>query len=324
MPNLETFRARFRFRVSKKLNIPTAKHQFTIAGREVVLSAVVDEIPIRDSDWLVMNARGFASEQDAIEFGHKLRTAVDVSSVATRLGLDSGVDRPTSGVGQLVREHVAREHGTLLRDNVHGLDVFPDDPNVRIFSLSATGTVRKEADPFLENLASLVESADRLSNRGKDVVLLLNYALMRTDPVSQIVFALSAVEMLGQQEAWSEAQERLISDLASDAEKRSACTREERREIADAIRKRLHKISLRQGVMRLLTSLGLEALKKEWDHVYGQRSTLVHGLAPKPGADYDQLAFRTMSLCGRILLRVIAQDVPLADQHVDRFYERQV
>src|SRR6266540_1904115 len=50
---------------------------------------------------------------------------------------------------------------------------FPDDPNVRIFSLSATGTVRKEADPFLENLASLVESADRLSNRGKDVVLLL-------------------------------------------------------------------------------------------------------------------------------------------------------
>ena len=87
-----------------------------------------------------------------------------------------------------------------------------------------------------------------------------------------------------------------------------------------AIERGLHKLSLRQGVLRLLSSLGLPGLKSEWDRLYDERSTLVHGLAPRPGADYSQLAFKAVSLCGRILLAAIAKELPSADRHVDLFY----
>jgi hypothetical protein len=77
---------------------------------------------------------------------------------------------------------------------------------------------------------------------------------------------------------------------------------------------------LRQGVFRLLDRLGLQHLKKSWDDLYAERSTLVHGLAPQPGADYGDLAHRTVSLCGQILLKAAAAEIPQADRHVTRMY----
>src|SRR3546814_6164018 len=81
------------------------------------------------------------------------------------------------------------------------------------------------------------------------------------------------------------------------------------------LRRGTHKIGLRQGVLRLLNSLGLAHLKPKWDELYSERSTLIHGLAPEPGARYDELANRSVSLCGYILLRVIAREVPAAERY---------
>ena len=66
--------------------------------------------------------------------------------------------------------------------------------------------------------------------------------------------------------------------------------------------------------------LGLQQLKQPWDALYAERSTLVHGLAPQPGADYGDLAHRTISLCGQILLKAAAAEIPQADRHVTRMY----
>ena len=93
-----------------------------------------------------------------------------------------------------------------------------------------------------------------------------------------------------------------------------------RQEVADAIRKSLHRLTLRQGVFRLLDRLGLVHLKKPWDDLYAERSTLVHGLAPQPGADYSTLAHRTVSLCGQVLLKAVAAEIPMADRHSTRLY----
>ena len=151
-------------------------------------------------------------------------------------------------------------------------------------------------------------------------ILLLNYALMRPEPVAQIVFAVSAVESLGQDETWTADQKKLLKELATAAAQSSTGTDAERQEVADALRKSLHRLTLRQGVFRLLDRLGLADLKKPWDELYAERSTLVHGLARQPGADYTTLANRTLSLCGQILLRAVAAEIPMADRHVSKFY----
>lgn len=315
-----TYRARLRFRVQKKLNIDDAKRLLTVAGREVVLSGAEGTKPIKELEWLVLNARGFSSAEDARDFGYKLRVALEVSSVANRLGVDPGRGLPTSAVGQSVRQVAEEQFGVTLRNNVHGLDVFPDDPNSRIISFEGRGTVLAGADGFLADVGELHATAATMSQRATDVVLLLNFALMRTEAVAQIVFAVSAVEMLGQDETWSRDQKRLLRDLAQAARQSSVGSEEERCEVAEAIAKSLHRLTLRQGVFRLLDRLGLAHLKKPWDALYSERSSLVHGLAPQPGADHSDLAHRTLNLCGHILLKAVAAELPAADKHAEKMY----
>ena len=86
------YRARFRFRVSKSLNIGESQLIFHIGTQEVKLSPAMPNVPIKDSKWLIANARGFNSEEHVRRFGHDLRAACAVSSVANRLGVDGGVD----------------------------------------------------------------------------------------------------------------------------------------------------------------------------------------------------------------------------------------
>ncbi len=317
------YRVRLRFRVQKKLNIGDAKQTLAIGGRDVVLSGLPnpkDSKPIKECQWLVLNTRGFSSEEEARDFGQKLRVALEVSSVGTRLGVDPGRDLATCAFSQSIHQMLKEQFGCTLRSNVHGLDVFADDPNVVIFSSEAQASVTANPDDFVAGLAELHATAATIPQRVADVVLLLNFALMRSEPVAQIVFAVSAVEMLGQEETWSENQKRLLRDLARAATQSSIGSEEECHEVSESILRSLHRLTLRQGVFRLLDRLGLAHLKRPWDALYAERSTLVHGLAPKPGADYSDLAWRTVNLCGQILLKVVAAELPGADRHADKMY----
>jgi len=114
--------------------------------------------------------------------------------------------------------------------------------------------------------------------------------------------------MLGQDKEWTPEQRKILDQfvelaIASDLPSK------EREEIADAVRRNMYRVGLRQGVLALLSSIGLTELKKEWDAVYAERSKLVHSIAPVPGVDYTPLAHRTVNLCGRILLRIVEQEV---------------
>ena len=70
------------------------------------------------------------------------------------------------------------------------------------------------------------------------------------------------IQIVGQDEEWSEAQKRLIASLAAQAEFQVEGTVDERKEVADAMLRGLYKLSLRQGVMRLLRSLASTTSRK--------------------------------------------------------------
>lgn len=316
----KNYRVRFRFRLQKKLNIEEVEYKLKINSQEVVLSPPLPDINISDSDWLVMNARGFTNYEDAMEFARKLRLVCEISSVCSRLGVDSGIDIATSGLGELIRNQFMEQHGIDMRNNVHGVDVFEDNENIGIINFNASGIVRASREPFLGDVSSLFNTVSSVSQETTDTILLLNYALMRPDPIAQIVFSISAVEMLGQNECWSKNQTEIIEHLSSLCKECNLGSENEREEVADAIKKGLFKLSLRQGVLRLLSSLDLIHLKKQWDEIYAKRSTLVHGLAPAPGIDYSTLAYEVVSLCGHILLTLISKEIPDAKQHINKYY----
>lgn len=96
-----TYRVRFRFRLQKQLHLDQKEFRFQIQGHEVVLSPQATDLNISDSNWLVMNVRGFETDEAAKTFGRKLKSTCELSSVTSRLGLDSGIDLPTAGLGPL-------------------------------------------------------------------------------------------------------------------------------------------------------------------------------------------------------------------------------
>lgn len=311
------FRARIRFRVAMRFNVTEAEVSLVLVGYRATLSAEKLETAIRDSHWLVLRIYGLESEQVAHEVGGRVKLACDVASVANRLGLDSGSDAATDRAADAVKAHVLQATGVVLRDNVHGLDVYPETPE----SCTLASDVRVEgymnAQPFLSMVEDLSRAPMELSRETRDVVLLLNYALMRSEPESRIVYAFSAVEMLGQNEQWSECQSELLDSLATAARNMTYATAEEREEVAQAIERGAHRLSLRQGVMRLLDRLQLAALRNEWDRLYGRRSELVHGLVPQPGVSYVALADEVVCLCGYILLTAVGKEVPGVMAHRD-------
>ena len=319
--NKINYRIRLRFKLQKKLSINSREHRFNINKYEIVLTADSPNVEICDSEWLVMNIKGLESENEAKVFAEKFKISLEVSSAATRLGIDTGIDLPTSGLGGLVKKYFKEQEGIIVRDNIHGVDIFKDEPNIRFSNLKITGTIRKEADIFITGINNFFGIIGNISQKTRNIILILNYALMRPDPISQIVFAFSAVEMLGQNEKWTDNQKKLINNLADSVKNMEIGNLEEKEEVSEAIKKGLYKLSLRQGVIRLLNSLGLSDLKKTWDDLYKERSTLVHGLAPEPGVDYGSFAHKTVSFCGRILLTAIAREISGANNHIDKYYE---
>ena len=83
---------------------------------------------------------------------------------------------------------------------------------------------------------------------------------------------------------------------------------DDRAEVEQAIRRGLFPLGLRQGVMRLLSRLGLDPLRKEWDRLYGVRSGLFHGTDRLSDSEIFQASLDTVTLCGRIILAVVAEE----------------
>lgn len=314
-----TYRLRFRFWIQKRLNIQALKEPLSLGGKAASLQAGSKGVNISDSNWLVISVPGFASEDEARAFGHRLRAACEISSVMARVGINTGVDKATLAFGEAFRIQ-ARESGTLLRDNIHGIDAFADHPNVMFLSMNANLDVHAQPQVFLGEMSGLFDSIQEPSPRVRNVILLLNQALSGTDPVVQTVFSIAAVEMLGQAfESWSDPQKKLLADLAASARNADTLDLAQREEVAIAIG-RIHKLGLRQGVMRLLKELGRTDLRKRWDALYERRSTLVHGLAPTPGARYDDLAQEAMTICAQILLTDVAREIPSVLKDLNKYY----
>jgi hypothetical protein len=102
-------------------------------------------------------------------------------------------------------------------------------------------------------------------------------------------------------------QKTLLAQLAAQAETSTSAPDAERTEVAAALR-RLHRVGLLQGVMRVLDTLGLHHLRKDWRRLYNARSNLFHGTVQLAEHEIAELATSAMTLCGRIILTLAERD----------------
>jgi hypothetical protein len=296
------FCARIRLRLGKRLAAGAAEFGFVFADREVRLKPR-DAATFDEADWVVATARGFASEPEALVFGATLKTALLIAAAETGNGIDLGDDKSTSYFAPEIVDAIERELGVQMRLDVHGLDVWNNDPPALFMESSATGTVLQPIEKFVENLTRAMRAEAVHDDHQEHALRLLTAAGMSSEPLAATVLAIAAVEFLGQRDArWTAGQAVFLKRLASEIEA-GELTETEAGEVRDTIAK-LHRLSLRQGVLRLIERLGLNDLKGEWDAIYGIRSDVVHGTRRLTESELATLAERA---------KMVARDIVFAD-----------
>jgi hypothetical protein len=299
-------RVRLRVRITKALNTEDISRTIDIEGREVTVVSQKPNQPLSEAVWIIFQAGGFSTEEEAREFGEQLRVVVEIAGLCSRLGIDVGRDNVTSWMSEdYARLRGLQPHEKLF-PNVHGLAIVPDDGSARFPLVEIDATVRAAPEDLLSAMTEVAVALPVNFSTAADGVRILNLALINPQPLAQIALSLSAVEALGQKK-WTEKQAALISELATQVD----CNPDndvEYKEVSDALRRSIQRVGLRQGVMRILDSLGLQHLRRKWDRVYAARSGLFHGTLTMTEAEIGLLAIDTITLCGRVIMAVAERD----------------
>lgn len=307
MDHTTGFRIHFRVRFGKTLSTQNTSLDTYFDGRAITIKSDNDNQPLSEAEWVVLSVRGFSTEAEAQEFGEKLRTAMEIAALSTRLGIDTGQDEKLS----YFNPDVLRSAGILGPDespvpHIHGLAVSPDKEQL----LARAGPLKLG---FGIQPAALTDAITALSGQSLAIqpafiasLRLFNLAVVSTDRHAQIVLAFSAVEAAAQGPSWTQRQREFITQQAEEIETNFPNS-EEHSEISEAIR-RLHHRSLRQSVIRLLRENNLDHLKRQWDNVYARRSAVVHGERELSKQEMNDLANDAIKLCRKIILDLVRQE----------------
>ena len=84
------YRLRLKLRVGKALATEETVLTASVAGREVTIESERQSQPLSKASWLLIECRGFEAEDDARDFGEKLRRAVHLAGLCARVGVNAG------------------------------------------------------------------------------------------------------------------------------------------------------------------------------------------------------------------------------------------
>ena len=317
------YRLWLKLRVGKALATKKTTLTASVAGREVVIESESESQPLKEASWLLIGCRGFEAEDDARNFGEKLRRAAHMAGLCARVGVDAG-DPGENRTVSWFNPEVLRESGALdpdkrLGPDIHGLLVLPDDGKTVFLRMGMpTASVRSNAGDFVRALQDALSESDEPGGDSPSIrraVRVLNLAEMNTDPIAKMVLAVSTVEGLAADPPWTDAQQGLIEGAAAWLE-RTHRDGEEVGQVTKAIRE-IRRGSIRQRIRKMLDSNDLSDLWLDWDALYGKRSRLFHGgrtAGSEERGDHlaeselNVLGQEALTLCGRIVLSMAKRE----------------
>ncbi len=295
---------RLRFSVQKRIAGDAAPIWFKIGDRDVRLLPREKEARLSDAKDLVMIATGFETADAAAKIGQTLSRALRVYDAHHRMGIDIGEDIATAQFGQIAKEAINRGGG-VLRDDVHGIDVYEDTGREVFLRVEIHGTVSTPSDVVVARLQGFATHDGELSGDALGALVQLNAAISASSDMAKMALAVSAIEGLGQSENWSSSQKAVLESLRGLAASDPSLTQIEQVELAEAIERGVFKVSLRQGVMRLFDRLDLGHLRKQWDTAYALRSGVIHGTKPLSRREMSTLAEGMLVMAQTVVLRYI-------------------
>ena len=217
------YRLWLKLRVGKALATEETVLTASVAGREVTIVSERQSQPLSKASWLLIECRGFEAEDDARDFGEKLRRAVHLAGLCARVGVDAGDpgdDRTVSWVNpEFVRGSGCLDPETRIGPDIHGILVLPDDGKTLFLRMGRpTGTVRSNVGDFVQALQEAFPESDVSGGDCPSIrraVRVLNLAEINTDPIAKVVLAVSTIEGLATDPSWTDVQKKLIKSAAA-------------------------------------------------------------------------------------------------------------
>jgi len=141
-------------------------------------------------------AKDFPSEVVAQASGQQCRDAVLAWAVSQRRGIDLGDDSARVLATAEYLAIVTAQHGVPARNDLHGVDVFPSAPETAFVRVDGDATSLKDGHLFITELADLLASPPRLSQKVSLAAELFTLSFLDGAPRSRFVMLTSAIEVL--------------------------------------------------------------------------------------------------------------------------------
>lgn len=319
--NDSRYRSRLKVRIGKALTTEETSLTAAFHQRDVIVQSAKPEQPLNEASWLVMSVRGFTTPTEAREYGERLRSAAHLAGLCTRVGADgraTGDDRTTTHISAAgedwLRSRGALQPGERTVPDVHGLMVFPDDDNIRVFSAEGRGQATHDPREFIRAIEESMTEGVTLDV--EQAIRVLNLAHINASSLAKVVLAISSIEALAvNSEGWTACQRQMIDRAAAWVQAEFGESHASR-QVMDSMQ-RMHQPSLRQQSRRLLEKYELQALWLDWEDVYGRRSRLFHGGALRDNEAVLELAQAAITVCAKIVLSIAKRQgatLPIAAQ----------
>jgi hypothetical protein len=293
---------------TKGLNSDALSLSFEVAGTKVTVQRENGEPLSGSGGSFIFSASGFHSADAAQAFGERLVVAVMLSSVSCGWSVDVGTNEASLQFSDHVIRAVETASGATYRPNVHGLDVFEESDNIFRVGLKAHATVSAAATALFNGISEFFDTALPQGAVEIAALRLLNDALM-TDGAAKLVLSIAAVEALVPSMVWSSNQRAVLDHLITTATSYHSLSDDEVREVVTSL-ETLHRISVRQGIKRLLVRLERSELWTAWDGIYNERSSFFHGGSSLNRQELSDLAGRAFQTAEQIVMQAVcrAQD----------------
>ncbi len=282
MSTSATYGARIRFLLAPGmcLNHKAESTRLVLGGIGWKLVPFENAKKIAEAYHLVLSAQGFPTEESAREHGARTKAALSLCGAILRIGIDAGRDTASGGVTDHLRRSVPHATGKQLHNDLHGLNVYPEDPPPVFVCGRAEAVVAKAFSRFEDSLCRAHE-AYPLCPRLELALELYARSHFETTSRTRFISLINAIEALANPRERSEKACRVVENLLELVKSAHELDEEDRQAMLGSLG-RMRNESIGQACRRLAeecggkTTYGKMGAAQFFSWCYAVRSKLLH------------------------------------------------
>ncbi len=280
---MTTFKFRLRFHIAHK-GLITGEYkdiEFSLPNGRVASFHSIDAAIFSEATKFVILSGGYSTEEEALEYGFRVKDAVLCYGVKFRVGVDVGNDKASGFLSQFIKNKIFEEQGVRMIDDVHGVTAYSEEHPTSSMSVSATGLINARAsDFFADQIITLLGNDIKINDQIKLAMELMTSSFFDAYPRSRFLTLILAAESILTPHDRPADVQALVDELKRYT-KDSEITESEKNSILGSLNW-LYKDSISKSLQKMATQYLPE---KSYDGIssevfiqrcYNARSKLVH------------------------------------------------